>query len=58
MDKELKIEKIVLPVINIDCAESTKSNYANYMSVSSTNDASALIDIIENVTIIVGPINY
>lgn len=57
MEQILITEQTVLPIINNDCVESTRSNYANYMSTSSTNGDGALIDIIKDVIIIVGPID-
>ena len=57
MEQILITEQTVLPITNIDCVESTRSNYANYMSTSSTNGAGALIDIIKDVIIIIGPID-
>ena len=53
MENRVLTEKAILPTINIVCAESTRSNYANYMRASSTNDDGALIDIIDNVVVIV-----
>ena len=55
MEQVLITEQILLPITNIKCAESTKSNYANYMSASTTNDVGALIDIIEDILITVDP---
>lgn len=55
MEQVLITEQILLPITNINCAESTKSNYANYMSASTTNDVGALIDIIEDILITVDP---
>ena len=55
MELILITEQTVLPITNIDCAESTKSNYANYLSASSTNCAGALIDIIKDVLIHADP---
>lgn len=55
MEQVLITEQILLPITNINCAESAKSSYANYMSASTTNDVGALIDIIEDILITVGP---
>lgn len=55
MEQVLITEQILLPITNTHSAESARSNYANYMSASTTNDVGALIDIIEDILITVGP---
>ncbi len=55
MEQVLITEQMLLPITNINCAESTRSNYANYMRASTTNEVGALIDIIEDILITVGP---
>ena len=51
-------KQTILPTTySIDCVETTRSNYANYRNESSTNEANAMIDILENVIIIMGLTN-
>lgn len=58
MEQVWLTEQQILPVtFSIDCVETTGSNYANYMNDSSTNETNAMIDILENVVIILGPSN-
>ena len=53
MEQKLLTEQSNFPTISFGCVESAKSNYATYQSTSSTNDESALIDIMENVLVVV-----
>ena len=51
MDQVLLTEQTILPTTDIDCIISTKSNFANYHTSSTTNSSNALIDILENVIV-------
>ena len=52
MEQVLLTEQTILPTTDINGIISTKSNYANYHTISTTNGYSALIDILENVTVL------
>ncbi len=52
MDQVLLTEQTILPTTDINCIISTKSNYANYHTISTTNGFNALIDILENVIVL------
>lgn len=52
MDQVLLTEQTILPTTDINYIVSSKSNYANYHTISTTNGFNALIDILENVIVL------
>ena len=53
MEQVLLTEQTILPSLKMNSVASAESNYVNFLSISSTKNTNALIDILQGVIIYV-----